>query len=96
MEYAREYDLSRINLMMVSDHSVIFPVTDSIELDCGIGREISILTPDNSLRIKSKGLEWKTDDVVFDNWWKATLNRASEDTVKLEFNHSSLAVIIMN
>ena len=96
MEYAREYDLSRINLTMVSDHSVIFPVTDSIELDCGIGREISILTPDNSLRIKSKGLEWKTDDVVFDNWWKATLNRASEDTVKLEFNHSSLAVIIMN
>ncbi|MGN0189632.1 MAG: thiamine diphosphokinase [Candidatus Cryptobacteroides sp.] len=96
MEYAREYDLSRINLTMVSDHSVIIPVTDSIELDCGIGRRISILTPDNSLRIKSKGLEWKTDDVVFDNWWKATLNRASEDTVKLEFNHKSLAIIIMN
>lgn len=96
MEYTRAFDLSGINITMVSDYSVIFPITDSIELDCGTGRRISILTPDNSLRIKSKGLEWPTDDVIFDNWWKATLNRASEDTVKLEFNHKSLAVIIMD
>lgn len=96
MEYTRTFDLGGINLTMVSDHSVIFPVTDSIELDCGTGRKVSILTPDNSLRIKSEGLEWPTDDVVFDNWWKATLNRASEDKIKLEFSHKSLAIIIMN
>ena len=98
MEYARTYDLEAmgIQLQMITDHGVIFPVTDTMEFDCGIGRQISIFSPDNSLRIKSSGLEWKTDEVVFDNWWKATLNRATQDRVRLEFNHRSIALVMMN
>ncbi|MBQ3613730.1 MAG: thiamine diphosphokinase [Bacteroidales bacterium] len=97
MEYARTYDLEKtgINVEMVSDHATIFAITDTFEMECGEGRRISIFTPDNSLRIKSTGLEWPTDDVVFDNWWKATLNRASQDTVRLEFSHRSIALIMM-
>lgn len=97
MEYARTYDLEKtgINVEMVSDHATIFAVTDTFEMECGEGRRISIFTPDNSLRIRSTGLEWPTDDVVFDNWWKATLNRASQDTVRLEFSHRSIALIMM-
>jgi hypothetical protein len=85
-----------IQLQMVTDHGVIFPVTDTTEFDCGIGRQISIFSPDNSLKIKSSGLEWKTDEVVFDNWWKATLNRATQDRVRLEFSHRSIALVMMN
>ena len=98
MEYARTYDLESmgIQLQMVTDHGVIFPVTDTTEFDCGIGRQISIFSPDNSLKIKSSGLEWKTDEVVFDNWWKATLNRATQDRVRLEFSHRSIALVMMN
>ena len=66
------------------------------QFDCGIGRQISIFSPDNSLRIKSSGLAWKTDEVVFDNWWKATLNRATQDRVRLEFSHRSIALVMMN
>lgn len=97
MEYARTYDLEKtgINVEMVSDHATIFAITDTFEMECGEGRRISIFTPDNSLRIRSTGLEWPTDDVVFDNWWKATLNRASQDTVRLEFSHRSIALIMM-
>lgn len=98
MEYARTYDLEcmGIQLQMVTDHGVIFPVTDTLEFDCGIGRQISIFSPDNSLKIRSSGLEWKTDEVIFDNWWKATLNRATLDRVKLEFSHKSIALVMMN
>lgn len=98
MEYARERDLQSmgINIQMVSDFATIFPVTDSTEIECGQGRKISIITPDNSLKIHSKGLKWPLDNVVFDNWWKATLNRATEDTVKLEFSHKSIAIIILD
>ena len=98
MEYARMYDLGAmgINVEMVSDHATIFAVTDTFEMDCGEGRRVSIFSPDNSLRIKSEGLEWPTDDVVFDNWWKATLNKASQDHIRLEFNHKSIALIMMN
>ena len=98
MEYARTYDLEAmgIQLQMITDHGVIFPITDSLEFDCGTGRQVSIFSPDNSLRIKSSGLAWKTDEVVFDNWWKATLNRATQDRVRLEFNHKSIALVMMN
>lgn len=98
MEYSRSYDLEArgIQIQMVTDYSTILAITDSISIDCGSGREISLISPDNSLKISSEGLEWKTDEVVFDNWWKATLNRSTQDTVKLKFSHKSIALIIMN
>ena len=95
MEYTRMFSLGERTIDSVSDYSTAFAVTDSISLHVGEGRRISILSPDNSLRIKSKGLEWPTDDVVFDNWWKATLNRATDDVVSLEFSHPSMALVIM-
>lgn len=98
MEYARMYDLegAGIQVQMITDHTTVVAVTDTVEMDCGEGRQISIFSPDNTLKIKSEGLRWKTDDVVFDNWWKATLNRAVQDNIRLEFSHRSIALIMMN
>ena len=91
MEYARAYDLAEkgIEVEMVTDHATAFAAT-------GTGRRMSIFSPDNSLKIHSEGLEWPLDNVVFDNWWKATLNRTSEDRVRLEFSHKSMALIILD
>ena len=96
MEYTRMFDMGDMNLEMVTDKETIFPITDSTEFDCGTGRQVSIFSPDNSLRIKSEGLAYPTEDVVFDNWWKATLNKATQDTVKLELNHPSIALVMIN
>lgn len=96
MEYTRMFDLGDIMIEAVTDDGTMFPVNDTTEFECGTGRQVSIFSPDNTLRIKSEGLAYKTDEVIFDNWWKATLNKASQDTVRLEFNHPSLALIIMN
>ena len=96
MEYTRMFDMGDMNLEMVTDKETIFPITDSTEFDCGTGRQVSIFSPDNSLRIKSEGLAYPTEDVVFDNWWKATLNKATQDTVKLELSHPSIALVMMN
>ncbi len=96
MEYTRMFNLNGINIESVTDNGTIFPINDTIEFDCGTGREVSIFTPDNTLRIKSEGLMYPTDDVVFDNWWKATLNKSVSDTVKLTFSHPSMALIILD
>lgn len=96
MEYTRLFDLKDIVLESVSDNGTIFPVTDTIEFECGTGREVSIFTPDNSLKIRSEGLMYPTDDVVFDNWWKATLNKSVQDKVRLEFSHKSMALIMLD
>jgi len=98
MEYERMFELAAhgINVEMVSDFTSAFAMTDTGSFDCGAGRAVSILTPDNSLKISSRGLQWPTDDVVFDNWWKATLNRSTDDTVTLTFSHPSLALIFLS
>ena len=98
MEYTRMFDLGSkdIAIDMVTDEGTAFAVNDTTEFDCGVGRRVSIFSPDNTLQIRSTGLEYPTDEVVFDNWWKATLNKASADTVKLEFSHPSMALIILD
>ena len=96
MEYTRMFNLGEIMLEAVTDEGTIFAINDTTEFDCGTGRSVSIFSPDSTLKIKSSGLEYQTEGVVFDNWWKATLNRASQDNVRLEFNHPSMALIILN
>lgn len=96
MEYSRMFDLSGISIDMVSDHSTIFAITDSQELYVGEGRAVSIFSPDNSLTIKSEGLKWQTEGVVFDNWWPATLNKAEKDVIKLTLSHPSRVLIVLD
>ena len=100
MEYAREMrrqDCGRtVSVDIVSDWSTAFAITDTCTLDVGEGRSVSIICPDNSLNIKSEGLVWPTDNVVFDNLWQTTLNRASADRISLTFSHPSIALIILN
>lgn len=93
MDYAGRVSAPSIDA--VSDSDIAFPMLDSGNFSCGEGRPVSIFSPDPALRIKSTGLEWPTDGVCFDNWWKASLNRACSDTVTLEFSHPSRALIIL-
>lgn len=102
MEYAGQFGMSgdpkegEIFTDIVSDYSTAFAIADSCELWVGEGRNVSIFSPDNSLQIRSQGLVWPTDDVRFDNWWKATLNRASSDSITLTFSHRSAALVILD
>lgn len=96
MEYTRLFDLEGIRVDIVSDYSTAFAITDSCELHVGEGRRVSLFSPDNSLTIKSEGLQWPTDAVVFDAWWPATLNRAVDDVIKLTFSHPSRALILLD
>lgn len=96
MEYPRIFDLGERRIDIVSDHGTAFALGDTTVLDVGQGRRVSIFSPDNSLKIKSEGLVWPTDDVVFDNWWKATLNRAADDRITLRFSHPSRALVILD
>ena len=96
MEYTRLFDLGARRVQMVSDYGTAFAITDSCDLHLGEGRRFSLFSADNSLRIASEGLEWPTDGVVFDAWWKATLNRTSAPIVSLHFNHPSAALVVID
>ena len=96
MDYPRQFDLGDRRLSMVSDFGTAFVITDSCDLHLGEERRFSLFSADNSLRITSEGLRWPLDDVVFDAWWKATLNRTTAPIVSLHFNHPSSALVIVD
>ena len=96
MDYPRQFNLEGRRLTMVSDFGTAFAVTDSCDLHLGEGRRFSLFSADNSLKISSEGLEWPTDGVVFDAWWKATLNRTVAPIVSLHFSHPSAALVLVD
>lgn len=96
MEYTRLFDLGDRRVTMVSDYGSAFAITDSSDLHLGEGRRISLFSADNSLHITSEGLEWPLDGVVFDAWWKATLNRTSAPVVSLHFNHPAPVLVMVD
>jgi len=89
-EYAQECPFP---VDMVTDHGRFFTINDSTVFDAVPGMAISFFTFDQSLRIKSTGLEYPLDEVIFDSLWKASLNIVSESKVSLEFSHPAIVLI---
>ncbi len=58
-----------------------------------IGKQISLFTLDSNLRIQSKGLKYPLDNVVFNSWWKATLNECEGDFYELNLSITSPVII---
>lgn len=91
-EYAKTFR----NVEMVTDYGVFFPIFGTSSIKCTAGERLSIFAFDQTVQIKSSGLKYPTDNVVFDLWWKATLNEALAEDVRLEFNHPAIALIFRN
>ena len=99
MEYEKDYSLSArgIRLRLVSDYCEAFAVySDRVEFAVAKGQKVSLFSPDNTLVMHSEGLVWPTDAVVWDNWWKATLNRALGTSVTLTLNHPAPILILLD
>lgn len=98
MEYEKEYHFWErgIDVQMVSDWSTAFAVGGSCSLHVGAGRPVSLFTCDTALKLHSTGLQWPLDGVAFDNWWKASLNRATADVIDLQFLHPAPLLIVLD
>ena len=86
---------ARGDLSLVTDYGVFAPVLNSCRMTLPKGQPLSIFAFDPSLRIESSGLEYSTDGVRFDMWWKATLNRVSSPDVELRFSHPAKVLLYL-
>ncbi len=89
----KKFPRQNISVSMVTDYGVFVPILNTTRLKGEPGDRISIFAFDHTLRIKSTGLEYKTDNVVFDMWWKATLNTFKKRDVLLKFSHPAEALL---
>lgn len=78
-----------ISADIVTDNGIFTPHFNSFEIDCKPGEQVSIFSFDSTIQIKSTGLLYPTDDVLFDLWWKASLNETVGEKFSLEFSHSA-------
>jgi len=96
------------NISLLSDYSLMSSV--SVELWTNSGRfipvnsggifyaakgsQVSIFALDCNLKIESIGLKYPLDNVVFDNWWRGTLNESIEDSFELKFDKGRVLLFI--
>ena len=87
---------SSCNIEMVSDYGKFIAILGSKTISCRTKSQISIFSMDSSLKIKSAGLKYPTDSVIFDSWWKATLNETIHNSFSLEFSQPAKVIIFIS
>ena len=80
-------------ISLVTDYGIFTPYNNTTHIEAPKGTQISIFAFDNTLKIRSKGLKYPTDNVTFDFWWKATLNTTIQDSYTLELSHPSTILV---
>lgn len=93
-EYMRRHGAGG-TLSMVTDYGVFVPLSGSCRMKLSPGQPVSLFAFDPDLRIASSGLEYPTDGVRFDMWWKATLNRCSSGIVELIMNRPAKVLVYL-
>lgn len=82
---------------MITDHGRFIPLLGDNSVWVGKGSVVSIFGADEKLKLHTSGVQYPTDNVIFDgwSWWKATLNTATEDIITLMMNHPSKVLIFV-
>ncbi len=89
------YDYSLISdvpVEMWTNSGVLTPLCKGRVINASKGTQVSVFSLDTNLRIKSQGLKYPLDDVIFDSWWKATLNECTGDNFELIFEKGRVIV----
>jgi thiamine pyrophosphokinase len=71
---------------MLTNHGRFMPLLSSTTCKSYAGQQVSIfcLTPDTQM--EAEGLKYSLRNVVFDAWWKGTLNEALGNSFRLTFD----------
>ncbi len=89
-EYASQ---TKIPVEMITDYGKFNIIFNTTTIGCTPGQHLSFFTFDKTLRIKSTGLKYPLDNVIFDIWWKATLNECTSHIYRLTLSHKTPVVI---
>lgn len=84
-----------ISVDIVTDHGIFTSHFSSFTHSCRPGQQISIISFDNSVRIKSEGLLYPTDNANFEFWWSGTLNEATGRSFSLQLSHNAPILLFM-
>lgn len=88
-EYSKE-----VEVIMVTDSGIITPLIKSGSVKTFPGQQISVFSIDPETEITSSGLKYPLRGMKLQNWWRATLNEATGESLLLEFSGGPLIVYL--
>jgi thiamine pyrophosphokinase len=77
---------------MLTDHGRFTPLLASATLESYAGQQVSIFCMTPYLRMDAEGLKYPIRDVVFDSWWKGTLNEALGNRFRILFEKGKVTI----
>lgn len=86
--------LSSVNIELWTNSGRFIPINSGGVFNATKGSQVSIFALDCNLKIVSKGLKYPLDDVVFDNWWRGTLNECLDESFELIFDRGRVLLFI--
>ena len=87
VDFARQMDV-----VLLSDHGIFTPITESTELTSLQGQQVSIFSFDPDCAIFSSGLKYPLNGIKINRWWQAALNEAVSKEINLDFDGGPLLV----
>lgn len=79
---------------MITDTGKFIPISKTHTFHVPAGSSVSVFSLDSDIKISSSGLQYPLDEVVFDSWWKATLNITVKNYFTLNFVKGRVIVYI--
>ena len=70
---------------MWTNNGIFYPIWEDKTFSVTKGCNVSLIALDSGVRIKSYGLKYPLEEVIFDSWWKGTLNECEGDEFTLHF-----------
>lgn len=89
IEYSREADV-----IMVTDYGIFRSFTKSCRFSTVAGQQISVFSISPETKITSRGLVYPLNSKKLTNWWEATLNEATGETVEIYFEDGAIIVFM--
>jgi thiamine pyrophosphokinase len=77
---------------MLTDYGRFTPLLTSASLESHAGQQVSVFCLTPHLRIISEGLKYPLRDVIFDSWWKGTLNEALGNHFRILFEKGKVII----
>ena len=81
-----------INVKMITDTGIFYPVTKSAKFKSTPGQQVSVFSINPETEITTSGLLYPLKKRKLRNWWEATLNEATGDYFELEFDGGKVIV----
>lgn len=86
--------LTKIPVTIWTNYGKLFSISHGGLFQAAPGSPVSIFALEDGIRMDSRGLRYPLQNVIFDNWWKATLNVSVDESFELIFQKGNVIVFI--